>query len=167
MTVFPTGGAEDPWGGTRYFKHLVKIWDVKTGELVATPEGYTRWVLRLDGKTLISGSSDDSIRTWNTTTGKHVALLDGHTAIVYSVAISPNGRILASASLNKTVQLWNLDNNQPTSSPLLHVHFVNSVSFSADGKLLATGCHDKNAYSWDVSAMVKEAGLDELLLDQQ
>jgi hypothetical protein len=25
---------------------------------------------------------------------------------------------------------------------------------------------DKNAYTWDVSAIIKEAGLDELLLDK-
>ncbi|KAG1778435.1 hypothetical protein EV702DRAFT_180824 [Suillus placidus] len=94
-------------------------------------------------------------------------VLDGHTLSVQSIAISPNGRILASASLDNTARLWNLDTNQPISSPLLHAHFVNSVSFSADGKLLATGCHDDNAYTWDVSAIVKEAGLDELLLDQR
>jgi len=60
----------------------------------------------------------------------------------------------------------NLDNNQPISSPLQHPDFLDSVSFSADGKLLATSCDEKNAYTWDISAIVKEACLDELLLDQ-
>jgi len=41
---------------------------------------------------------------------------------------------------------------------------VRCVSFSTDGKLLATGCHDKNAYTWDVSAIIKEAGLNEPLV---
>jgi hypothetical protein len=31
--------------------------------------------------------------------------------------------------------------------------------------LLATGCEDNNAYMWNVSAIVKEAGLSELLLN--
>jgi len=39
------------------------------------------------------------------------------------------------------------------------------VSFSADGKLLATGCWDSNAYAWDISAIIREVGLDELLLN--
>lgn len=47
-----------------------------------------------------------------------------------------------------------------------HAGNVFSVSFSADGKLLTTGCRDKNAYMWDVSAILKEAGLEDLLLDQ-
>ncbi|KAG1755954.1 quinon protein alcohol dehydrogenase-like superfamily [Suillus lakei] len=151
----------------------VKIWDAKTGELVATLKGHTDWVGCLawtaDGKTLNSGSDDNSIRKWSTTTWKQIALLEGHTQYVTDIATSPNGRILASSSYDKTVRLWNLDNGQPISSPLNHAGQVLSVSFSADGKLLATGCGfygDRNAaYIWDVSAIVKKAGLDELLLD--
>jgi hypothetical protein len=37
------------------------------------------------------------------------------------------------------------------------------VSFSAGGKLLVTGCDDENAYLWDVAAIIKAAGLEELL----
>jgi WD40 repeat protein len=39
------------------------------------------------------------------------------------------------------------------------------MSFVPDGKLLATGCEDSNAYMWDVSAILTEAGLSELLLN--
>jgi WD40 repeat protein len=167
MTMFATGGHEEPENS----KSPVKIWDVKTGALVAALEGHTDWVGCLawtpDGKTLISGSADRSIRTWNTSNWKQIAVLEGHTGIVYDIATSPNGRILASASWDKTARIWNIDNNQPISSPLKHANTVNSVSFSADGKLLATSCWDSNAYAWDISAIVKEAGLDELLLDQR
>ncbi|KAG2051597.1 WD40 repeat-like protein [Suillus hirtellus] len=172
MTLFATGGAEryhSSWDEDN--KSVVKIWNAKTGELVATLEGHTYWVRCLvwtpNGKTLISGSYDNSIRTWNTSTWKQIALLEGHTSLVKCIAISPNSRILASASWDDTARLWNLDNNQPISSPLQHPDHINSVSFSADGKLLATGCGDANAYTWDVFAIVKEAGLDELLLDQR
>ncbi|KAG1881918.1 WD40-repeat-containing domain protein [Suillus tomentosus] len=173
MTLFATAGSERPMNymNTEDNKSAIRIWNAKTGELVATLEGHTDWVRCLvwtqDGKTLISGSDDNSIRTWNTSTWKQIALLEGHTSFVESIAISPNGRILASASWDDTALLWNLDNNQPISSPLQHPDDVTSVSFSADGKLLATGCDDQNAYTWDVSAIVKEAGLDELLLDER
>lgn len=91
-------------------------------------------------------------------------MLNGHTWLIESVAVSPNGRILASAGWDRTARLWNLDNNQPiTGSSLQHADTVRSVSFSEDRKLLSTGCHDKNAYTWDVSAIVKEADLDDLL----
>jgi WD40 repeat protein len=120
-----------------------------------------------DGERLISGSLDHSgsIRIWDTTNWKQIALLDSY-GMMCGIAISPNDRILASASFDDTVRLWNLDNNQPISSPLQHANAVASVSFSADGRLLATSCLDKNAYTWDVSAIIKEAGLNELLLDK-
>jgi len=149
----------------------IKIWDAKTLELVATleePKGSV-WCLAWtnDGKTLISGSGVGSgcIRKWNTTTWKQSAVLTEQERAIRAIAISPNGRILASASYDNTARLWNLENDQPVGSPLKHADYVLCVSFSENGALLATGCYDNNAYTWDVSAIVKEAGLDELLLD--
>ncbi|KAG1845674.1 quinon protein alcohol dehydrogenase-like superfamily [Suillus subluteus] len=148
MTMFATAGYYEYWNRDDEYEDKVRIWDAKTSELVATLNGHAHMVNCLawtpDGKTLISGSGDCSIRTWNTTTWKQIALLK-HTDIVYAIAISPNGRILASASFYyMTSQLWNLDNNQPI-----------------DGKLLATS-GDHNVYTWDVTAIVKEAGLEDL-----
>jgi WD40 repeat protein len=166
MTMIATAGFDQLWD-EESTKSSIQIWDAKTGKLVATLKGHTGQVRCLawtkDGKTLISGSYDYSIRTWNTTKWEQIAILNEHTDIIFAIAISPNDRILASTSQDKTARLWNLDNNQPISSPLQHAEQVNCVSFSAGGKLLATGCDDKNAYLWDVAAIVKEAGLDELL----
>jgi WD40 repeat protein len=154
-------------GGTSEEEEYLKIWDAKTGKLVANLKGHTAIVNRLawtaDGKTLISGSDDSSIRTWNTTTWQQISVLTGHTGWVYGIAISPNGRILASASYDNTARLWNLENGQPIGSPLQHDDWLNCVSFSIDGKLLATGCADANAYAWDMSVVLKEAGLSDLL----
>jgi WD40 repeat protein len=96
---------------------------------------------------LISGSFDGLIRTWDTVTWRQTAVLMGHTALVYGIAISPNGRILASASWDRTARLWNLENGQQIGSPLQHESYVNCVSFSTDEKPLVTGCDDKNAYT--------------------
>jgi len=160
MTLIATAGPDKP-------DCRIQIWDAKTGKLVATLKGHTSTVRSLawttDGKTLISGSFDYSIRTWNTTKWEQIAILVEHTDRVLALAISPNGRILASTSLDNTTRLWNLDNGKPISSPLQHAKHVNCVAFSAGGKLLATGCNDKNAYLWDVAAIIKEAGLEELL----
>ncbi|KAG2039563.1 WD40-repeat-containing domain protein [Suillus americanus] len=170
MTMFATAGAYGEPISRPNTEHPVKIWDAKTGKLVTTLKGHIHWVYCLvwtpDGKTLISGSADCSIRTWNTSNWKQIAVLNGHTSYVYGIAISPNGRILASASVDSTARLWNLDNSQPICLPLKHEVEVAVVSFSADGKLLSTGCDDYNAYTWDVSAILKEASLDDLLLDR-
>ncbi|KAG2746037.1 WD40 repeat-like protein, partial [Suillus brevipes Sb2] len=148
---------------------MIEIWDANTCELVATLKGQKNFVLCLawtaDGKSLISGSDDGSIWTWGTTSWKVIAVLGAHTTGVSAIAISPNCRILASASSDRTARLWNLKNGQPIGLPLEHANIVSCVSFSADGKLLATGSYDHNAYTWDVSAHIREAGLNDFLLD--
>ncbi|KIK39018.1 hypothetical protein CY34DRAFT_808783 [Suillus luteus UH-Slu-Lm8-n1] len=165
-TLIATGGLDGPWTG-KPVGSPVKIWDAKTGDLVATLKGHTDSMCCLawtkDGKTLISASYDHSIRTWNTSNWEQTAALVEHTHFIFAIAISPNDRILASVSLDKTTRLWNLDNGRPISSPIQHAEQVNCVAFSAGGKRLATGCFDKNAYIWDVAAILTEAGLDDLL----
>lgn len=63
-----------------------------------------------DGKTLVSGSGDMTIRLWDVATGQPWgASLAGHQGRVHSVAFSPDGKTLASGSLDWTVRLWDLD----------------------------------------------------------
>src|SRR4051794_6032025 len=61
-----------------------------------------------DGKTLASGSLDDTIKLWDVQTGKEQATLKGHTDWVGSVAYSPDGKTLASGSNDKTIKLWDV-----------------------------------------------------------
>ena len=44
-----------------------------------------------DGKTIASGSSDNTIKLWNAETGQQLNTLKGHTDLVESVAFSPDG----------------------------------------------------------------------------
>jgi len=85
MTMIGTGGES-----SEHLKEFIKIWDAKTGKLIANPKGHAEEVYCLawtaDGSTLISGSFDDSIRTWNTTTWQQIRVLTGHTNPVPPVA---------------------------------------------------------------------------------
>jgi len=61
-----------------------------------------------DGKTLASGSRDDTIKLWDIASGKNIATLEKHTDSVQSVAFSPDGNTLASGSMDKTIVLWDV-----------------------------------------------------------
>lgn len=74
-----------------------------------------------------------------------------------------NDRLLASTSWDGTARLWNLDTHLQVGSPLQHDKDVQCAAFSADGKLLSTGCDDENAYVWDIQAILKTAGIEDLM----
>ena len=59
-----------------------------------------------DGKSIASGSDDETIKLWEVSTGKLIKTLTGHNKDVYSVAFSPDGKSIASGSLDKTIKLW-------------------------------------------------------------
>jgi hypothetical protein len=61
-----------------------------------------------DGKTLASGSSDQTVKLWDVQTGLEMKTLVGHTGEVLSVAFSSDGHILASASTDGTIKLWDI-----------------------------------------------------------
>ncbi|KIK44968.1 hypothetical protein CY34DRAFT_78758 [Suillus luteus UH-Slu-Lm8-n1] len=147
------------------YEYAAKIWDAKTGKLIKTLE-HDRIVYSLawasDGKTLITGSFG-LIKIFDTATWKQVATLEGHTNYVNAITLSHNNRLLASASYDNTARIWNLYTNFPVGPPLQHRDKLECAAFSANGRVLVTGCHDKNAYAWDVNALVKQAGLEDLL----
>ena len=65
-----------------------------------------------DGKTLASGSLDNTVHLWDVESRKTLGEpLTGHTKSVYSVAFSADGKTLASSSMDNTVRLWDVNPN--------------------------------------------------------
>ena len=92
-----------------------------------------------DGKTLASGSYDETIRLWDVATGKTTATLktrDGDH--VTSVAWRADGKLLASGSYDKTVRLWDVATAKITATLDGHTECVDFVAWSPDGKSLAS-----------------------------
>ncbi|KAK6605156.1 Vegetative incompatibility protein HET-E-1-like protein 15 [Botrytis cinerea] len=106
-----------------------------------------------DGKQVISGSSDNTVRLWDTTTGLQIQpTLEGHTIWVSSVAFSPDSKQVVSGSWDNTVRLWDTTTGlqiQPTLEG--HTDSVNSVAFSPDGKQVVSGSDDKTIRLWDTT----------------
>src|SRR5262245_66239458 len=74
----------------------VKLWDVATRQELATLSGHVDWVYSVafspDGKTLASGSRDQTVKLWDVATCQELATLSGHTSLVGSVGFSPDGK---------------------------------------------------------------------------
>ena len=75
-------------------------------------EGHTNGVRSVafspDGKQIVSGSYDKSVRVWDVSTGKELKVLKGHTNVVFSVAFSPGGKQVVSGSCDESVRVWDI-----------------------------------------------------------
>ncbi|MGH9938119.1 MAG: WD40 repeat domain-containing protein [Blastocatellia bacterium] len=59
-----------------------------------------------DGRRVVSGSDDKTVRVWEVESGRCLATLEGHTSAVLGVAVTADGRRIVSGSDDKTVRVW-------------------------------------------------------------
>src|SRR5258706_456731 len=107
-----------------------------------------------NGRHIISGSYDHTIRIWDAKTGVAVGdPLKGHTGSVTSVAYSPNGCHIISGSYDHTIRIWDAKTGAAVGDPLEgHTHSVTSVAYSPDGRHIISGSYDHTIRIWDAEA---------------
>ncbi len=120
---------------------------------IPTFQGHTGFVYSVatspDGKRIVSGSADSTVKVWDAATGQETLSLRGHTAPVLSVAFSPDGQRIVSASQDSMVKVWDADKGQQTLSLMGHTGFVTSVAYSPDGQRIVSASQDSMVKVWD------------------
>ncbi|KAF7982794.1 hypothetical protein HWV62_25709 [Athelia sp. TMB] len=119
-------------------------------------EGHSSWVRSVsfspDGKHILSGSDDGSIRIWDAETSETVAgQFSGHTSWVMSASYSPDGRHIASGSKDQTIRICDALTGEAVAGPFEgHTEPVNSVAWSLDGKYVVSGSDDNTCQVWKI-----------------
>jgi hypothetical protein len=102
-----------------------------------------------DGRFVLSGGLDNTLRLWDMKTGACVRIFKGHEDWVRCVAISPDGRFALSGSHDKNLRLWDLRTGECLHILKGHEDWVSSVAFSPDGRYALSGSHDNTLRLWE------------------
>jgi hypothetical protein len=88
---------------------------------------------------LTYAQQDESIKTFR-----------GHSALVSSLAYSPDGKIAISGSFDNTLRLWDIATGKCLKTLSGHSNYILDVAFSPDGKTAISGSYDKTLKLWDI-----------------
>ncbi len=66
--------------------------------------GVTSVAISPDGRLVVTGCLDNTMRIWDTATGQLIERLRGHKDCVYDIAFTPDGNGIVSGSLDKTLK---------------------------------------------------------------
>ena len=148
---------------------LLHIWDVNSGEKIATFNGHTEVVSRgmfsADGKEGISASLDKTVRIWNAKTGQERLKIE-HPAPVWALALSPDGRqiltgtggplrgdplaLLMDPGEDNKLRLWDATTGKLIREMPGHDYASFLADISPDGRLAVTGGWDGTVRLWDL-----------------
>ncbi len=127
-----------------------------------------------DGKYLVSGSTDGTLRIWDVATGLEIRTISESVYPVTSVAFSPDGSQFVSGSWRDALQVWDVAEGYEvrrlghgdvfeavaSSAGISYrtvygrtmQHRVNSVAFSPDGTQIVSGGRNKTVIVWDTAS---------------
>jgi WD40 repeat protein len=105
-----------------------------------------------DGRSVLTGSHDDSAHLWDVATGRQVRQFVGHKGDISSVAFSPDGRLILTASDDGTARLWNAESGAEVRRFRGHTSNVTGAVFSSDGQTIVSASYDKSARLWNANS---------------
>jgi WD40 repeat protein len=122
---------------------------------MAVFEGHTARVnalaLSSDGRRLVSGSSDRTLRVWDLEEEAQIGNPLQHDSAVLAVAITSNDAQAVSGCADKTLRVWDLVSGQELARFTAEGE-IRSCAISADGSLIAAGDEWGNAYIAEIGA---------------
>ncbi|XP_077990017.1 WD repeat-containing protein 48-like [Glandiceps talaboti] len=149
---------------------IIRIWNLNNVKdpYVQSMEHHTDWVndvvLCCGGRTLISASSDTTVKVWNAHKGFCMSTLRTHKDYVKALAYAKDREHVASAGLDKQIFLWDVNtltaltasNNTVTTSSLSgQKDSIYSLAMNQAGTIIVSGSTEKILRVWDPRTCAK------------
>jgi WD40 repeat protein len=135
---------------------MVYIWDVRTHKMIQRLHiqddvVVTALTFSLDGRTIIMGTANSNIVSWDLQRGKPgaVSLRGGNGPQPSILLLNADGRMLANARVDGSVILWDLKSGERMGEPLSGVGTIESLALSNSGRRLTTGSMDGHVVLWE------------------
>jgi WD40 repeat protein len=131
----------------------VRVWEAKTGNLLASFPDYLGWsgraVWNADGDRILTVSWNDLVQVWNADTGDNPVILSGCTGRINQAAWSADGSRILTAGWDGTARIWDAQTGKELLVLTGHPWGVNQASWNAEENRILTASDDGTARVWD------------------
>ncbi len=114
--------------------HPIRLYDFRTGEIVALLDGHQGAVLSLefspDGRFLVSGSTDDTAIIWDVEQRQELHRLRGHEADINRAVFTLDSARVVTGSDDRTLALWNVQDGALVARSEQHVGNIFGLAIS-------------------------------------
>ncbi len=104
-----------------------------------------------DGRLIVSGSQDNTLKLWDTASGGLQRTIQGHLSIVSAVSFTPDGRKIISGGWDSTLRIWDVASGSLLRTLHGHTGTVSAVAFSPDGRQFVSSSQDNTLKIWDTA----------------
>ncbi len=130
------------------------IWDVKTGDRVATVGEELDAVLAADisssHQLVALGGPNKLVKIFAVGEEQPRFELKKHTDWVTAMEFSPDGKFLASGDRNGGLHVWEVETGSEIYALKGHTAAINGLSWRADSKILASASEDTTVRTWEM-----------------
>lgn len=147
ISVSPDGSRVLSYGGG-----MVVESDTATGLPTIAWERHSQGVegvaMMPDGRRVVSGSADTTLRLWDVTTGEALGTIEGATLGAYAVAVAPDGSKVAAGCKDGVVREFSIPDGKLIRDLKGHLGYVHSVAYTPDGGRLLSSAGDGRVRIW-------------------
>ncbi len=138
---------------------VLKIWEVKTGRLLACKDVENSDIPRMysvayspDGKTVALGTDDAprEVQLWAVEGKAPLRGLKGPKGLILGLVFSPDGKTIAASDADGQVWLWSAEGGKPLRILKCHPSWAGKLAFSPDGEALYVGTGKGDILVWAV-----------------